>query len=247
MWTPETLAIVAAAFLLAGMVKGVVGMGLPTVALPVLTIALGLKEAIALIVVPALITNVWQGLVGGAFVVLLKRLWTLLAPVCIGAWFGVGILAGADATLFSGLLGLLLCTYAAVSLATPQIPAPGRREWWLSPTVGGITGIVTGLTGTFVVPGVLYLQALGLSRDLLVQAMGISFTVATLALALGLRSHGLLPAELGLLSAAGVVPALLGMLAGQQLRRRLSEARFRTIFFSALLLMGCYLAIRAIP
>lgn len=245
MWSPETLALVFAVFLLAGLTKGVVGFGLPTVALAFLVATLGLKAAMALMLIPAFATNVWQALAGGALAALLRRLWPLLLAVCIGVWLGTGVLATADANVLSGLFGLLLCLYAAISLATAQVPPPGRHERWLSPAVGAVNGFVTGLTGSFVVPGVLYLQALGLSRDALVQAMGVLFLVSTTALALALGGRDLLPADLGAMSAAALVPAFLGMALGQRLRARLPQQRFRQVFFAALLALGGYLAARA--
>ncbi len=244
MWTAEILIIVCATFLFAGWVKGVVGLGLPTIALALLAATVGLREAIALMLVPAMVTNVWQGLAGGAFVTLARRLWPLLLAACLGTWFGVGILARGDAMLLSGLLGLMVCGYAGFSLATPQIPPPGRWEGMLSPVAGAIGGFVAGLTGSFI-PGILYLQALGLSRDHLVHALGISFTVLAVALAAAFSRQGLLTADLWLMSAVAVAPAALGMVLGQVVRRRLSEALFRRVFFSALLLLGAYLAVRA--
>ena len=244
MWTAEILVIVCATFLFAGWVKGVVGLGLPTIALALLAATVGLREAIALMLIPAIVTNIWQGLTGGAFVTLVRRLWPLLLVACLGTWFGVGILAKGDAALLSGLLGVMICGYAGFSLATPQIPPPGRLEGLLSPVAGAIGGFVAGLTGSFI-PGILYLQALGLSRDHLVQALGISFTVLTVALAAAFTRHDIMTVDLWLMSAVAVAPAALGMVLGQALRRRLSEALFRRVFFSALLLLGAYLAIRA--
>ncbi len=244
MWTAEVIAIVCATFLFAGGVKGVVGLGLPTIALALLAATVGLREAIALMLVPALVTNVWQGLAGGAFAPLLRRLWPLLLAACFGTWFGVGVLAQADTVLLTGVLGIIICAYAGISLAAPQIPPPGRWEGVLSPTVGAIGGIVAGLTGSFI-PGILYLQALGLSRDHLVQAMGIAFMVLTVTLAGALTRQEMMTADLWLMSAVAVVPAALGMVLGRAVRRGLSEALFRRIFFSALLLLGAYLAARA--
>jgi uncharacterized membrane protein YfcA len=244
MWTAEILIIVCATFLFAGSVKGVVGLGLPTIALALLAATVGLREAIALMLVPSLVTNVWQGLAGGAFAPLVRRLWLLLLVACIGAWFGVGILAQADAALLTGLLGFMICGYAGFSLATPQITPPGRWEGLLSPAAGAIGGFVAGLTGSFI-PGILYLQALGLSRDQLVQALGISFTVLTVALAGAFTRQDLMTGDLWLLSAVAVAPAVVGMVIGQAVRRRLPEVLFRRVFFSALLLLGAYLAARA--
>ena len=243
-WSLGFLAEVAAIFVLAGFVKGVVGMGLPTVSLGLLAVIVGPKEAIAIMLIPSLITNIWQGVVGGALAELMRRLWSLLLAVCIGVWFGAGVLARADAGVIAGSLGVMLCLYSAVSLLTPQIPAPQHREGWLSPVIGLCNGLLTGLTGTFVVPGVPYLQALGLDRNALVQAMGILFSVSTLALAVSMTGHRILPKDLGLLSAAALVPALAGMVGGQWVRHRIPEPVFRRIVFVSLLLLGAYLMIK---
>ena len=245
MWNAESIAIVTAVFLIAGLVKGIVGMGLPTVSLGLLALAFGPKEAIALMLVPSLMTNIWQGVVGGNFMVLLKRLWSLLVMLCIGVWFGAGLLERSDGVYISGGLGLILVVYAAISLMTPQVGSPGHRETWLSPVMGGVNGILTGLTGTFVIPGVPYLQALGLDRIALVQAMGILFTTSTIALAVSLSGHDLLPRDLGLLSAIALAPALAGMAGGQWVRHRISETMFRTILYWSLALLGVYLAASA--
>lgn len=245
MWPAEALAIVAGTFLLAGGVKGVVGLGLPTIGLALLTAAFGLKEAMALMLIPSLVTNAWQGLVGGAFSEIVRRIWSLLVLACLGVWLGAGILATSDARLLSGVLGIVLCAYALVSLASWRIPAPGRRETWLTPVIGLANGFLTGLTGSFVVPGTLYLQALGLSRDVLIQAMGVLYTVSTLALGVALAENRLLPPSLGAISAAAVIPALIGMMVGQRVRKSLSEARFRQVFFGSLLVLGVYITGRA--
>ena len=244
MWTAETILIVCATFLFAGWVKGVAGLGLPTIALALLAATVGLREAIALMLIPALVTNIWQGLAGGAFAILLRRLLPFLLAACLSTWFGVGILAQGDAAFLTGLLGVMICCYAGISLATPQIPAPGRWESALSPAAGAVGGFVAGLTGSFI-PGILYLQALGLSRDHLVQALGICFTVLTVALAAAFTRQDLITADLWSMSAVAVAPAALGMVLGQAVRRRLPEVLFRRVFFSALLLLGAYLAGRA--
>lgn len=242
----ETIAIVTATFLLAGAVKGVTGLGLPSVSLAVLTAALGLKPAMAILLVPAFVTNVWQGAVGGHLLSILARTWTLLLALAVGTWFGAAVLAKTDANLLSGLLGAVLCLYAVMGLVQLYPPSPEGHEHWLSPVVGAVSGLLNGMTGSFVVPGVFYLQALGLSRDAFIQSMGVLFTSSTIALAIALQNHQLLSRELGILSAIAVVPAIAGMAVGQLVRQRLSEATFRKVFFVALLLMGVYILLRAI-
>ena len=245
LWHADTLIIIAATFVLAGFVKGVVGLGLPTVSLAVLTAALGLEEAILLMLIPSFATNLWQGALGGAFVDILRRLWTLLLAACLGIWLGTGILARSDTALLSAVLGVLLCAYASFGLAAPRLPFPGKRERWLSPVIGAVNGVLTGLTGSFVVPGVLYLQVLGLPRDRLTQAMGILFTVSNLALAAALADNRLLSLDSISISSAALAPALLGMALGQWVRHRLPEQQFQRVFFWALLVLGAYIVGKA--
>ncbi len=226
--------------------KGVIGLGLPTICLGLLILITDLPGAMALMLVPSFVTNVWQGCVGGNLGYLLKRLWPFLVPATALVFAGGMAFTAIDLTLLSALLGLLLVTYAGLGLAgiRPSI-APGGEQW-AGPFFGAVNGLFTGLTGSFVVPGVMFLQAIGLPRDQLVQAMGITFTMSTVTLALTLGGNGLLSGELGLISLAGVLPALLGMMLGQRIRQVLSEALFRKAFFGTLLLLGGYIMARAL-
>ena len=246
MWSFENLIIITVTFILAGSVKGIIGLGLPSVSLALLTATLGLKDAMAIMLIPTFFTNILQSLVGGHFKFIAKKLATLIIAAFIGTWFAAGILAKSEAALLSGLLGLSICSYAGVSLFTPQIPPPGKHETWLSPIVGAFSGFLTGLTGSFIMPGVIYLQAVGLPRDVLIQAMGVVFTMATLGLAVALGGHELLPKETMMVSAAALVPAFGGMWLGQRIRKRIPEPQFRRVFFIGLLLLGIYIIVRAL-
>ena len=117
MFDPTILAIVLATFVLAGTVKGVIGLGLPTVSLALLTVALDLPSAMALLLLPSFITNVWQAAVGGHGREIIKRLWPFLTLATVMVWFGGTALTRVDVSLLSALLGALITTYAVISLA----------------------------------------------------------------------------------------------------------------------------------
>jgi len=145
----------------------------------------------------------------------------------------------------SAALGLALMLYAATGLLQLRLPrVPARREPLLGAVAGATTGIVTGATGVLVIPAVPYLQALGLDRDELVQALGLSFTVSTLALGAALAGGGAFSTATASLSLVALAPALGGMLAGQAVRRAVNQAVFRRCFFGALLMLGAHLASR---
>jgi hypothetical protein len=240
------LFLVAVTFLLAGGVKGVIGLGLPTVSLAVLTATVGLQPAMALLLVPSFVTNLWQAVVGGNFMLILKRTWFFLLMATVTVWAGGLVLVAVDVSWLSALLGALLVVYSVLSLTRPAVSLPRSWEPWAGPLLGAVNGVLTGMTGSFVVPGVLYLQAIGLSRDQLIQAMGMLFTVSTVALGVSLGGQKLLSAELGTISVVSVIPAIIGMVLGQKLRQRLSEAKFRKIFFTSILILGLYIIVRSI-
>lgn len=243
--SPEGLLIVGAIFLLGGFSKGVVGLGMPTIAVGLGTAVYGLETALALAAVPVIATNIWQGLTGGYFRDLMQRFWLLLLTTAVLAWVGAGILAKSDGAVLAGVLGIILVAYAVLGLTTPRIPHPGRHESWMSPVVGILTGFITGLTGSSVVPGVMYLQALDLGRDRLVQSMGILFTVSWSALALSLADNRLISGDTIGVSAIALIPAIAGMLIGQRIRSKVPEKQFRTVFLAAILILGIYIAVRA--
>jgi uncharacterized membrane protein YfcA len=241
MWSFENVAIISFTFIFAGYVKGIIGLGLPSVSLALLTATLGLKDAMTIMLIPTFCTNILQGVIGGNFIFIIKRFSTLIITAATGTWFATGILARSDAILLSGLLGLSICSYASISLFTPQIPAPDKHEKWLSPIIGVISGLLTGLTGSFIMPGVIYLQATRMPRDMLIQAMGVIFSVATLSLAVSLGGHNLLPKETIIISTFALIPALTGMRLGQITRKMIPEKKFRLVFFIGLLLLGSYI------
>ena len=238
MWEPEIVALVVGTFVLAGFVKGVIGLGLPVVALGFLATTLGVREALTIMLVPAVATNIWQALAGPTLGALVWRLWGFLAAACMGIWFGVGVLAGARSETMMTLLGATLCIYCTLTMLRVSMPPPGRREPWMSPLMGGLGGAMFGMTGIFIVPAILYLQTLGLKRDVFVQALGITFLTITLALGTALTGRGLLTQDLALMSLTVLIPTAAGLALGQRYRHHISEAVFKRIFFIALFVMG---------
>jgi len=102
--------------------------------------------------------------------------------------------------------------------------------------------VITAAT-EFVLPAVPYLQSIWHDKDALVQVLGVSFTVSTLALAADLASHRTLRLSVAGASLVALIPALLGMALGQRLRAKGEQETFRKIFLAALFLLGLHLMI----
>lgn len=241
-----TIALITVAFVAAGLVKGVMGMGLPTVAMGMLGLVMAPVTAAAILVVPTLATNLWQLFAGPALGELLRRTATMMLGIFVGAFFGIGVLTGESAFLAEAALGAVLAMYGVIGLVAPRFVVPRSQEYWLSPSIGLLTGLLGGATGIFVIPAVPYLSSLGLDREGLIQALGISFTVSIVALACALGVTGQFHRTEIVFSFVAVIPALAGMFIGQHLRNRLQPATFRKWFFRGLIVLGLYMVMRSL-
>lgn len=235
--------LVIGTFLLAGTVKGVIGLGLPTVAMGLLGLAMLPAQAAALLIIPSMVTNLWQLAFGGHLGALLKRLWPMLLLIFLGTGLGTVWLGMDGEQWVVRALGGALLVYALSGLLLPTFHVKPETERWLGPLCGLVTGVITAATGVFVIPAVPYLQALGLHRDQLVQALGLSFSASTLALAAGLAWRGSMGAGAFSASLLALLPALSGMWLGQRLRWRISAVLFKRVFFVGMALLGSHLLI----
>jgi hypothetical protein len=238
------IAILACAvFLLAGAVKGVLGLGLPTIAIGLLALAMPPAEAAALLLLPAFVTNFAQSL-GPNLGALTARLWPMLLAIVPATFAGGYVIAQGSAAL--PLLGFALLAYAGWGLASPTFRLSPAKERATAIPVGLVCGGLTGATGISVIPVGPWLSTLGLTRDELVQSLGMSFFVSSVALAGALLWHGAASAAYFAGSALVVLPALAGQWLGTRLRSRIPPVLFRRLFFAAMLLLGAQLAWRGI-
>ncbi|MBB2897089.1 sulfite exporter TauE/SafE family protein [Pseudomonas sp. AS2.8] len=235
-----TLLLCILIFVLAGLTKGVLGLGLPTVAMSLLALLMTPAEAAALLLIPSLLTNVWQFCAGPSPWRTFKRLLPLQLALVPGTLLSIPLLTGGDGAGLAAALGAVLVAYGLIGWAGWRLPAPGCHEGKVALLVGFVTGLITGMTGVFVLPAVPYLQSLALDKEQLIEALGLSFTVATLALLMGLWWQEALAVERLGASSLLLLPALAGMWLGQRVRQRLKEHLFRRLFFGGLLLLGAY-------
>lgn len=144
------------------------------------------------------------------------------------------------------MLGGVLAIFALTRLLNVSMSVPQRWERPLSIPLGAINGMLTGMTGSFMVPSVLFMQAMGFQRDMLVQAMGAFFAISTIVLAVSLGRNDLISMEHLRLSLFALVPSILGLTVGRWFRLRINEERFQQIFLGAVLLLGGYITYQSV-
>jgi hypothetical protein len=242
------IAVTLAIFLFAGFAKGIVGLGLPILAIGLLSLVMPPAQAVALLTVPSIATNLWQLAVGPHLSALVKRLWAYLLANFLATLGGLatGFLAADTSGYALAAVGGALMLYGFLGLSPLPVAVPEHSEHWLSPLIGAATGLIASATGVLSIPSVPYLEALGLRRDELVQALGLSFTVTSAALMIGLARFGVLQVSVATFSLVAIAPALAGMAAGQWTRLRIHPQMFRIVFFLGLIVLGAHLCVRAL-
>lgn len=238
MSAPDLGLIAWAAFSLfvGGAVKGVVGLGLPLVAMPFLTLSFSLKQSVGLLVLPMVASNLVQAFQGGLFVASLRRFWPLLLVLLVTVATATKLLVIVPQEVLFIVIGTSIIVFPLIAHFRPHLRVSGATERWLGPLVGVIAGVIGGISTFYGAPLMLYLVWLRLPKDLFVASISLMYFVGATGLLAGLVLFGVTQfSGLGL-SVLGCAPVFAGLWLGQRLRVRLDERRF------ALILLAVYLA-----
>ena len=242
---PQSVAVFAG-YTFAATAKGITGLGFSTTCLPILALIVGLKDALPLVIIPSVCSNIVVMRQAGRFRETLQRFWPMLLALFPGLAIGLWSLSQINGTLAGAALGVMLLLWCAFSFAQPELRLPAQLERPLAPVSGFLTGIVNGMTGSQVMPSVPFLMMLRLDRNLFIQATNCSFTLSSLVMAAGLGQLGLFTGADVFISAIGVGFVFIGLRIGAAVRAGLSEARFRAGVLIMLSLMGIALVLPAL-
>lgn len=231
--------------LIAGVLKGATGLGYTSCALPFLAAAVGLQTAIALVVIPAMTSNLALLWTTGHFGETLRRFWPFYVSMLPGIGVGLYALVWLDPRQSEIVLGVLIVFYSVYSLVRPPFTLATHLHRPLQTPAGLLNGFLTGLTGSQVMPLLPYLLSLGLNRSQLVQATNIAVTLASAAMAIGLMVSGLMTLPGLGASVLAIAPAALGVWIGTRMRGLIPEGQFKTVVLFVLGLLGAGLIVRS--
>ena len=233
-------------FIFAGLIKGVVGMGLPTISLALLAIFLDLSTAISLIIIPSFVTNIWQAINGNYLKNLMREFWLFFLLSGFSVFIGTYLFFYINSNLTLSLLGALIIIYGFFSLKGRIFKIRGTRHFLMNPIIASLNGILTGLTGSLIVPGVFYFQSLELQKKKFIQALGVHFSILSLCLGISTISITAFDDEIFFLSLASCVTAFIGMLIGGFILRSIDEQKFKKIFLYMLIILGTLIILKSI-
>lgn len=246
MTDPVFLIIFSAfAFLTAGLVKGTIGIGMPTAAISLLSQVIDAKTAVALVVFPTFISNAWQMIRAGDLLRALGQYRYFAISLTIVLWYATSLTASVSQ---EGLLAIIGCAVVAFSLISLLFRPPQLSEALDRPAqiiCGTVAGVIGGLTSVWAAPIVIYLMARRVEPEEFIRATGLLITIGAVPLVLGFWYHGLFDNSRVALSLSLVIPALIGFRIGEALRKRLPVERFQKIVLVVFLLMGLNIIRRA--
>ncbi len=239
--TPGLIALLAVSLVIAGLVKGVIGVGMPIVAFPMLSMLVDVQTAVMLLSMPLVLSNIPQALEGG-FVG--KTLWSLapvLAGMMPGTWIGVAVLLNADPAVAKTVAGASVILVAALTLLAPKLQIEQRM---IGPVglgagfCGGLLGGIAALSGPLVF---IFLLAKGLNGKAFTKEASMFLLVSSVVLASALTSSRQFDWHDVLISSLATAPVVAGMLVGQKLRDAVPADAFKNLIVLVVLLSGAQL------
>jgi uncharacterized membrane protein YfcA len=229
---------IAAVFILAGVVKGVLGIGMPLVSLPLLATTVGPITAMALLAVPTFAVNFWQTCQSGYMSESVRRFWPAYPLAILGVVIGVTFLTRMDRNALMVVVGAVVVLIAVSQLTPIAFTVPKRAERWATPLVGIVSGLLGGITSFLGPVMVMYLVALRVHKDLFVGAIALFYMIAAIPFFVGLNLYGHFGWFEFWASCGAALMIWLGVLVGQRLRARASPELFRKLVLGLLIIIG---------
>ena len=236
--TGGELAIVIGAMLLGAFVKGAVGTGLPTVAIPVMAGFIGVEEAVVIMAIPTVLTNSWLLWAHRGYASESRDLPALMGFGILGAVAGAWILSAVEPALLMFALAGVVGIYVALFVFRPQLEVSPDRSRRLAPPVGAAAGALQGATGISGPLLTTYTHALRLPRRPFLFQLAAQIEVFALAQVLAFVALGLYTLELLAASLLAIVPAALALPLGMRLSARLPLVTFERVVLVVLVIMA---------
>jgi len=243
--TTEVLLLAVMVFLLAGTVKGVLGIGLPTISISMLAQFVDPRVAIAFLLLPAVVTNSWQTYRGGAIKRSAVKLWPFVTTMAVVMFVSSMFAARASTAVLVLGIGVMVVIWTLTSFIKTPPPMAEQFDRPIQYALGAFAGVMGGLTAIWSPPMVIYLLSIRCDKDDFVRFTGFMILCGTVPLTIGYVLNGLLDRQLALASALMIVPTLIGFSIGEYLRRFLGGKQFQKAVLLVFFLMGVNLIRRS--
>jgi hypothetical protein len=241
------IAILSGALIFGGIVKGVVGLGLPIVAIAILLNFLPPLTTLGIVVAPILVTNLWQMVRAGNIMEPLRRFWTMILCALICLFIGAELIVAMDTKVLFGVLGACVVVFSGANLIRPRLhPLDPKTEKWLAPLAGAAGGLLGGISTIWGPPMMMFFVMLKLPKDEFVRAIGMTWFTLSIPLVFAYWRNGIFSGDVIYLSVYACIPGMIGIRIGEIIRDRINQETFRKAMLVMLFLIGLNLIRRAL-
>ena len=244
--SPENLLWGALSLLVAGVVKGISGIGIPLISIPLLSLLIPVPQAIALLPIPIVVVNIWQVVLSGDLFGVYRRFAPLIIAMCTGTVIGTALLTSIDISTLLALLGCMVTAFALLELLQVRIRVPPNLHRLAGGIAGFIGGVLGGLSSIFGPPILMFLMTLQMGKDEFVRTICGIYLISGIMLGITLGAFGVADAQDFKWSALATVPLLIGVMIGQFARAWVSETLFRRALLIMLVIIGANLVRRGL-
>lgn len=236
--------IIFTAYAVAGLIKGLTGVGFSTSCLPIMALRLDLKIAIPLVIIPSIVSNISVMIQAGHFREAVRRFYPLYLASIPGLILGISVLALINVQIAKAALGIILISYAGYALTKHDSILSEKAEMLLKIPAGFCTGFVNGLTGSQVMPSLPFLLALDMDKKLFIQSINIYFTMASFVVLIGMKKLGFIQPHMIITAILGLIPVLGAVYIGGRIQQRMSVSAYKKTVLYFLLVMGTILILK---
>jgi len=241
------VAIMSGALIFGGIVKGVVGLGLPIVSIAILLNFLPPLTTLGILVAPILVTNLWQTARAGNIMEPLRRFWPMILTGFICLFIGAELIVSMDTKLLFGVLGACVVVFSGTNLFRPRVhPLKPETEKWAGPLAGAAGGLLGGISTIWGPPMMMYFVMLKLPKDTFVRTVSMAWFILSIPLVIAYWRNGIFAGDVIALSLAACVPGMVGIRIGEIIRDRIDQETFRRVMLVVLLIIGLNLIRRAV-
>ena len=232
-----SIAVILLALAAGSFMKGITGLGLPLIAVPVMASFLGVEHAVVVMVIPGIVTNAWLLWVHRSQVAAARHLPALLLAGMVGVGLGTWVLSALSERMLSLVLALAIGGYLLTLLLHPRFSLSRAVDRYLSPVIGLVAGVMQGATGISSPVVATYFHALRLDQRAYVFSVTATFQVFCLAQLFSLNQAGLFTHTRFLEGMLALLPIVVILPLSMRLARIVSRRAFDRILVALIVVM----------
>ena len=223
-------------FIVSGIIKGFLGLGLPSTAMGLLTLIIEPIHAISIMVAPILFSNIFQYARSSQPYKTFTELKVFALSIIVSIFITSLFITAYPKSLLTIAIGSSMVIFSLNQWFGFKIQIGPSYSFQV--LIGTLSGVLGGLSSIWSPPVAMYLIARDYNKEDFISATGFLFMVGGIPLGLGLYFAGVLTFAIAIQSFAALIFVLIGFRIGEYLRSFVNQQTFRNSVLVAFIILG---------